>query len=281
MTHKDTQVKVMVASLSTGVDYLTVTTRDNKTSPQLLARAARLMARVHTEGHSPKNWRWMGYSGYQTASFRYGVRGDEGIVVLSSEMAREHWREFTNAGSRVTRIDLAVTVRLYEQYKSLAKDMYQEAMKANARLYGYVERSIGGSTLYVGSRESERFGRLYDKGAHLGEEAGWTWRYEVEVKKPLSSYLAQSLFASDDVPSFIVSYVHDFFTLRNVAPVFDKSDYKYIIESEGRIQTREKQLHWLRTSVAPTVSRLIELEGEEKVLGALNLGQYLLNLQGD
>ena len=117
-----------------------------------------------------KRWQWKGYDGYQGEGFRYGMRNEEGIVILSGLRASEDWQEFAVKARRCTRIDLAVTVTLKEKDTGLASRLYRSGVERNDANLGYVERSIGGSTLYLGSRTSERYGRLYDKGAHLGKE---------------------------------------------------------------------------------------------------------------
>lgn len=92
----------------------------------------------------------------------------------------------------VTRIDVAVDVRgvsaAADVYGShLSRSMVTRAQKVNMFI------GTEGNTVYVGSRTSERFLRVYDKAAQTKTKGNWT-RIEMECKgeraKWISAYVA-------------------------------------------------------------------------------------------
>jgi hypothetical protein len=50
----------------------------------------------------------------------------------------------------------------------------------------------GGKTLYIGSRQSDRFARIYDKGVETGTDENWL-RYEFELKGDVAKQVARIL----------------------------------------------------------------------------------------
>src|SRR6185369_3921714 len=59
-------------------------------------------------------------------------------------------------------------------------------------------------TVYVGSRQSERFIRIYDKSAQMGETPNKWYRFEVETKGMVSRALANMLVVQRDWLSVFV-----------------------------------------------------------------------------
>jgi DNA relaxase NicK len=141
-----------------------------------------------------------------------------------------------------------------------------DAVKAST-----VTSSYGGSTCYLGSRQSQFYGRLYDKGAQEGMEPGWLWRYEVECKKPAAESVVNRLLETEAVSDWVSSYVAQFFDLRGVSPLWHASNIEHAIEIEAKVTSNEQSLQWLRTQVRPTVGRLCVAGLEAEVREALGL----------
>lgn len=99
-----------------------------------------------------------------------------------------------DAGASITRIDLAKD--LTGEVVSLDK-IYQELEQGkgvgSARTFTQMHSASGGNTVYVGSRQSEKFIRIYDKAAQTGAHDERWFRYELELKgvvaRSLASYL--------------------------------------------------------------------------------------------
>jgi hypothetical protein len=188
----------------------------------------------------------------------------------------------------VTRLDLAATVFLEAPIPDVAKRAYAWILTdpaicfAKRRKYSYVENSAGGQTCYVGSRVSDQFGRLYDKGAESEEEAsvdpGWVWRYEVEFKSYRAKKLAKQMEASAKLEKHVVSskigeLVSMWFRGRGIVPIYNAlgAGVSWVTELEARMTDDEASLNWLTVQVRPSVERLLERGRQAEVFEALGI----------
>jgi len=101
-------------------------------------------------------------------------------------------------GARFSRLDLAVNIH----GGSLTPDKFKQALKsgkltAKSTSYLWVtgnDDSIEGSTLYLGSRTSDRMMRIYDKNAQQGISDAPAWvRLEMELKGERAMNAAKSI----------------------------------------------------------------------------------------
>jgi len=262
------------------VDWLTITTRHERIGLDWLTRYKefRQLAPHWESAKSIKGFHGMGIDG-----FTWVVNPDTGwyMVILSGDAAGAMWGELAPKATNITRVDFAVTVTLLGPAKWVIKDHYNNIPKKHleARNYTFIQSSDEGYTLYVGSRNSYNFGRIYDKGVQSGDyKAGNQFRYEVENKKPYSDVIARDIaykvVKGEHEPSLINSYVYQWFTTRVVTPIFPP-DYHYARPDLGvSVTTKEAKLSWLRTQVRPTVARLIEMGLGEETMKALDLLKY-------
>lgn len=260
-----------VVSVDVAVDYLTVTTKNEKTSSKLVHE---LFALKKPEfWHEQKNhaWRFMGYSGRAYDGIRYGLRKNEAIAMLSGPTCQALWDKIAPSRDACTRIDLAVTIELAETDKSLASVAYQQALDGISQTNSIVTNSQGGTTVYLGSRTSKFFGRIYDKGAEQGMPPGNVWRYELECKKPNSEHIVARLLETEDTASFVGEYVARWFEARGVAIPWFRSDVECAIELQTIVSSNDRTLEWLRTQVRPAIGRLLIAGMEGEVRDALGL----------
>lgn len=254
------------------VDWLTITTQEAFATQAMINKLFELLPEGFLQKERQYKWGLQGYKGFAYEGIRYGLRGSEGIVMLSGQRCGELWWALAPSRHRCTRIDLAVTVTLKKQFKNFIAKSYKLLQDENNGIYGsVVHNTQGGGTLYVGRRAGEIMGRLYDKGSEQGEEPGYIFRYEVETKKPKSESLLVELLKTKDVPAMAAAFVYDFFMARGVIPVFPRSDALYAIETQARVSDRDKTLTWLAAQVAPAVKRLIINGDEAAVRDALGL----------
>lgn len=107
-------------------------------------------------------------------------------------------RSVHDAGGSVSRLDLAKdctgkTIDLQSVYKSLE----QGDNRGNARTFGQIRSNDNGHTIYIGSRQSERFIRIYDKAAQEHIQ-GMLWtRLELETKGMVARALSAQLLVVD------------------------------------------------------------------------------------
>lgn len=253
------------------IDYLTVTTKTDVETAVLLSELLSLKSATELYKLPNYPWSFKGFKGRAFEGMRYGVRGEEGIVMLSGETCQHLWEKVAPLRSKCTRIDMAVTITLADRDIHVAQDAYTEFVEASTGVGSIVTSSKGGSTAYVGSRQSQFMGRIYDKGAEQAGEVGMIWRYELECKKPQSEAIVARLLQTEDVSAFIFSYVSRWFESRGISPRWLATGVYDAIELQAEVSTPNKQLEWLRTQVRPTVGKLINAGLEESVREALAL----------
>lgn len=263
--------------VSPAVDWLTATTTKSDIGHTWMKRyddmrKANQKSQMEV-GH--KKWQALGYKGWATRGMRVGFSEKNGwICILSGEAAGQLWELFIPS-AKVTRIDLAVTVRLGVAMENVAKLYYDFLDVPNKAIpkRALIRNSAGGQTFYLGSRTSESFGRVYDKGVEeKSSEPGFRWRYEVEYKKPRSDAISRALGAAREKNSHsIISTVHNWFTARGAFPLFRSGGAGLQTETETRIRTPEKKILWLRSQVRPTVQYLLSVGRGNDAIEALGL----------
>lgn len=276
-----------VESLASGVDWLTVTCKRSDHRGLIYREATRLFDQAKQAGWVQKPWKFKGYNGWKCAGLRWGSREDSDIVMLSGESAALNWMVFLSWATNVSRLDLAVTVSLMKPIKNVAKRVYAKKVADGkkpcryAKTYSYVENNQGGQTLYIGSRASDQFARIYDKGKEdrsLSKIAvGKIWRYEIEFKQYRARRVARQLLEQasqdfDGARKSIGQTVYKWFLSREIPLIWQTDEgLAYSTETYAKVTDVDTQLQWLSTQVSPTVKRLIEGGNGTQVLLALGL----------
>lgn len=100
-------------------------------------------------------------------------------------------------GHKCTRIDLAIDVPDgQELIETISKMAETRSFRGTAHTATTIRSSDGeGLTIYVGSRISERFVRVYNKSAQLGQQGHWT-RIEVEIKGDSARAVARAILGA-------------------------------------------------------------------------------------
>lgn len=168
------------------------------------------------------------------------------------------WQEILQTSNRlhgrVTRIDIAYDV--LDQYIDIM-GLYNEVKAGRcittSKKYSYIEGNSG-QTLYIGSRQSERMLRIYDKAAETGSPGHWT-RFELEVKGARARQMAHFIvnMGSSTIPGIILDFA-EFLLYEwhgecpfNVPPV----DVPSIKGKETDTAS------WLITGVLPSFKRIV------------------------
>lgn len=244
------------------IDWLTVTHRkDNWDACTEFADAITRLLSLDNP-NSVREHKWQGYECLSCGDITYGERPDTVIAIFRGAEASRAIGIVRDHDVNVTRIDLAVTVALKHPAAGMAQNHFEHLKRLRESGVGGPKISIqqsalGGDTLYVGSRTSKYFGRLYDRaGKTKTGELGQVWRYEVEVKKPAATKVWKSLIQSDDMADSITGWVYAWFERRKVTPVFYPGKSTLIIERDAKVTSLEKKMRWLEVSVKPTVDLL-------------------------
>jgi hypothetical protein len=244
------------------VDWLTLTFKEGGKWAAARIAAEHLLARELADGEDEQPLRFQGYDGRQAGRCGYGVRDDGALIRLSGAVADEGLPDLLPLATNVSRIDLAVTLALPQNWPNPMKEGFRlgptiKPTRGAAPDYQLIEHSRQGTTLYVGARTSPRFGRVYDKWreSQLDFYRGCT-RYELEAKGKLAARLAAAVAGAADRRSTIRVYVRDYFQPRGVDVPIDEADADLHLSLYRPRTSDLSRLHWLGTQVKGVVDEL-------------------------
>lgn len=109
-----------------------------------------------------------------------------------------------DAGMRISRLDLAkdATGQAFDG-EAIYQSLKSRAGGGSTRNVSRIENNMGGQTIYVGSRTSEKFIRIYDKAAETGDFTKQWWRFELETKGEFARLVASALASGEDASSVL------------------------------------------------------------------------------
>jgi len=279
---------IKLEELSTGVDYLTITVQSEKARKDLYTRA---LDGIKTNGGDAtvKRWDFKGYRGLRCEGLSWGTREDSDICRLSGYDAASAWDVFLPVAENISRVDLQVTTTLTVPWPKLTT-MYYDWLTENKKDLSFkkfllLTGSDDGSTLYIGSRLSDQFGRIYDKGveSQLGTPAGKVWRFEVEFKntragrvaEQLRSYIGTERVNSSAVGGRILSTTKIWFCARGCPVLWDAAAQPMLLDVVARVTSDDILLNWLSSQVRPSVGRLRDRGKLNETLKALGLDSLI------
>lgn len=185
---------------------------------------------------------------------------DHWMIRISGELSNDYVKKATkhcqDGLMRCSRIDLQMTIIEPETWN---QESFLKRMLAAGRKVGWVESSdrVHGrmATVYVGSRESQRFARIYNKGSHDGHKL---LRMEFEFKSPLAQGMLRALSGGLQAGTDILK--SEMYRLGD-GKLNDSYDHlldgvpRHITVSRETSDERTKK--WLLTSVLPSFTRII------------------------
>jgi DNA relaxase NicK len=275
-------------SIFTGVDYIRLTAGDHKplqaweaiVLPELLAemQAGR---KIHARS-------LFGYTGKMGEHAFVGA-GDRGCMIqLSGNMAWSRWADAARHSRKCTRIDLQVTRPVDVEPGEYIREMYAMARMARKREGRQPEPQLvdtpsGAKMLTIGSRQSELYGRMYDKFRESKVESyKGTVRWEIEAKGQTAIDLCAWLLENKAEPYVVRHIVREFWDKRGMTTGWIDSEVDSMSHPTTRTRTDDTKLAWISTQVAPAMRVLFEhgrasdviravwgLELDEEVVDAL------------
>lgn len=267
-----------ISQVAASCDWMTRTFAHQKTRDLVWSDFHNQVDAFRKEGYDHQDWSWMGYQGISIAGMSWGHREDTDILRLSGGTAERLFNVFSRYEGNCSRLDVALTFMFTRPIHHVASTAYRDVAElgepASIRTYSLVVNSKGGETLYVGSRSSDQFGRLYDKSAEQGdEEIGHTWRYEVEFKAERAKLALTRLTSMRDRDMLYSALVHGFFDKRAVpVPKIEGGEFVHL-EAAAHPRDDDVSLAWLARQVRPVVKRLVEHGRGEEVIDALRVGR--------
>lgn len=197
----------------------------------------------------------VGYSG--SALNDYRENNVSSLTILRWHIARQ---------ASVSRIDLAFDIRDESIEPGDLYHMLQSGTATTtAKTWNLITGSVGGSTCYIGSRQSEAFVRIYDKAAQMGVKGEWT-RIELELKASKARFAAFTMATGADSDAFkwaqgwlqgFVSFPH---------PVWRALMLQQAIPLARANKPEKDTRKWLMETVAPSMARYMNETGDYSLL---------------
>ena len=271
-----------VTQMETGVDWFSATLPvGHSHSGQVYDAAMKYLEGQLTAGNTAKPATLLGYKGVICGKCFVGERED-GILLRSTGGVSTAFYEAVYLGDmHVSRFDLQVSVWIDTARTHLGRQARSDAAYHRAthpregkRRISSIDSEDGGYTLYIGSKSSEHFCRLYDKGAESGNEYyQGCWRYEVELHNDSATAAARYLLANGiQMETVIASTVRQYYTARGVRVPWFTADELNAVRPRASIESDDsRSLRWLAAQVRPTIARLRTRGYTVSVLEALGL----------
>lgn len=256
-----------------GIDYVTLTAKSPHGIKILKEYADARFSFLERSGFSIKPSSPMGYSGWQVGSTFGGIRSDGYMLRVSGQDAQEAFSTCFCEYTHITRLDVQLTVRSWPGMPQWAKwSAYQiESVRSSMDQQHWAKPHFhdnfgNGDTLNIGARQSDKYGRLYDKEMEsLDPNYERCWRYEVEYKGDYASMYAKELKASKDISRRCAEIVLGQWSSWGV-PIPSVKIEKATPIIIDRIETDvERKLAWLHRQVAPTIRMLVQAGATEGI----------------
>lgn len=188
--------------LSIALDWLSVTFHSEVKAHDFLLRYA---TSAKDEPIAPiRGYEWGTRCASGVSRYTASSRPEMGIHVVFSGQALAHFNDIgikssdilTEAlvqGGKVSRIDLSKDATGEGiDLDAIAKSAINGSYKGRARECKEWRDKEGGQTIYIGSRTSDRFARIYNKSAERKITGDWV-RYEFELKGHVAKQIARVL----------------------------------------------------------------------------------------
>jgi len=229
--------------------------------------AAQEVAREYSEAPpAPAPWGIQGYKGTCWGKASAGLRDDGAILQVSGSWASAaRLLELPYTG--VPRLDIQATVWGCPQPAMVPGDVAAASVAARAGRKGKPWKVVhlnghgAGDTAYLGSRNSEMFVRVYDKGAESEGEAGYegSVRYEAELSGGTAQEAFTALARVGADENACADRVQSYLLARGVSlPVWVSREtlQRRIVAKEA--SNADATLAWLASAVRPSIRRLID-----------------------
>lgn len=263
-------------SARSGIDWLSCSAPRGDDGDALYAQGVSILNMEVNAGNQKKPWKLKALTGAIAGSTVLALSGTHVYVQVSSERAREYAPSIIPLARNVSRLDLQVTAERHEQAPlDLARIAYKAsgARRRGGRPVGrsLYQTTAGGATCYLGSRRSDVFGRVYDKGVEQEtHQPGRLWRWELELKRDVAELTARELVLVESLEEAVAGYVSHAFGEWGV-PCPPSASSLPMHRPPQQSTDADRLLRWLAVGVAPSVGYLRGIGRLSEVLKALGL----------
>lgn len=260
------------------IDWLSYTVHWNKPILHLFGKGTRVepIATAVTNSTGP----WIVESPRQHYPFVVSSVSNPGLLVMASEQndrmgvhvswsgsalqavnPRAVLRQALSMGANVTRIDIAIDWFNLLELETLKAKLDAGQAETRARDWNLITGRKG-STLYVGSRTSEKFLRIYDKAAEQGVDGPW-YRIELECKGDFARGVA--LHVDGNGYDYFGEIIKGFCNWPSSSYWLHATSSPTLLEGIPKAEKQRDTFTWLMKSVAPSVAKLLTDDHEKFV----------------
>lgn len=251
-----------------GVDWVTVTSsiNGNRTASVALISGAAEHLREEMFSNIPRKTIESSVKGKRhwvcgDLTYKGGEHGN--MLSVSGKRASEAWCTLSTLVTDVhfSRLDLALDCALQTSAPKILRTMYAYCTEHQSDKRSVPPVLISndlGDTLYLGSRQSPLFLRIYDKSKEYKLQRGSVYRFETESKQHRGDRLAKAMASNAyNLADWITGQVVRDFDSRGVTLPSKFARAENLPTLELGITTSEATLRWYRRQVAPSVKRLL------------------------
>lgn len=197
-------------------------------------------------------------SGIQNGNYHHMLR----ISGALADEFSEYWLpQVKNHIAKATRLDLQITTakpRGWSQY-----GLYSRMREDGKNVSGLVGTTANGETVYVGSRSSARYTRIYEKG-----DDNILLRFETEYKGKRAAVMAQRLANGKETPAEYLRH-----EVQRTGDNELNALYGHLLAKEGKtakvVKETSRRKKWLLETVLPSFTEYINShEADVQVLEA-------------
>lgn len=260
-----------------GIDWITCTAAEGSDSVALSCALEIIADLLVAEGYKRRPWAQWGFTGESVRHCSFGHRSEATVGVLSGNVANSFFDDVCRRATKVSRVDIAVTVKTEPPLEGVARRAYEQLIaagpgKRNGATASVIESSDGSSTSYLGRRISDKWLRVYDKWRESGDdEYRGCWRYELEVKNAPAMDLCRYLLASTDRASDVAATVYRHCTARGLKPIYTPDAEGLLLLAPRAPTELEQRVNWLAKSVSKAAQEVSSALGPTALLRILGV----------
>ena len=248
--------------IDAGLDYLRITSDDRAAQVHLGEYFREVAKRDRELGYETTKGGAFGFFGKKTRHALLASKKEWDMLQVTGYESKGGW-SLAHEGTQASRVDLQLTYQVGEDaVGSTIRAAYDGAcaLEDSQRRHlkvTMIESRHKAQTVYIGSRASDIFLRVYDKYAESGrEEYRGCVRFELELKGRASKAYWEQVVLQKMTIAQSLEMVVTMFRERG-APVPNEDIQDMDIHLPPRQPTRtQTTLDWLNRQVAPTVKRL-------------------------
>jgi hypothetical protein len=234
-----------------------------------------------------KPWSGLGYYGQQIGKVAFGSSSQGALLQASGHTAHE-LMELGPQWVNCSRLDVQATLWFERGGPELPLYMARASLAAREGAMGTpwqvtsIDGHGKGNTTYIGSRTSEVYVRIYDKGAESGDEDyEGAVRFEAEYKGKAATRILNDTEGVLPCAEWWYSVVARTLLRRGISlPAVSELAYIPTPDDEPAVSDEARRLAWLAGSVAGVVAKLIA-GGVDRglIVDTLGLSEYTSGLR--